>query len=131
MKLAALSMIAITLLPLAARAQQMVPVADAPPWMPPPPPSASEQASGLRNSGIFVAAVGGGLVLGGAGYMVGETVNDLSYGLFSDHQRDPNFASITAGLIVSGALVGGIGATMIVLGQKRMNRAHHETARKE
>ena len=124
MKTLVLWMIAITPFPVAARAQQMVAVPDAPPWMPPPPPSPNDDARGLRNGGIVVSALGGGLMLGGYGYMVGETVNDLSYGLFSDHKPDPNFGAITAGLIVSGVAVGGIGATMIVLGHKRMHRRH-------
>ncbi len=123
MKTVVLWMIVITLFPVAARAQQMVPVPDAPPWMPPRPPSPRENGRALRNGGIFVTAVGGGLLLGGYGYVIGETANDLSYGLFSDHKPDPNFAAITAGLLVSGFAVGGIGATLIVLGQKRMNHA--------
>lgn len=114
-------MIAITLFPVAARAQQMVPVPDAPPWMP-PPRSARERGRDLRDGGIVLSVIGGGLLLGGVGYTLGETLNDLSYGLFSDHKPDPNFASITAGLIIAGAAVGGIGATVIVLGQQRMNR---------
>lgn len=122
MKTVVLWMIAITLFPVAAHAQQMVPIPNAPPWMPPRPPSQGDPARDLRNGGIFVTAVGGGLLLGGCGYWIGETTNDLSYGLFSDHKPDPNLASITAGLIVSGVAVGGIGATLIVLGQKRMNR---------
>jgi hypothetical protein len=124
MKTVVLLTIAILLFPFAARAQQMVPVPNAPPWMPPRPPSPREQASGLRDGGIVVAAVGGGLLLGGFGYAIGATINELSYGLFSDHQLDPNFAPITAGLIVAGVAIGGIGATLIVLGQKRMNRVH-------
>jgi hypothetical protein len=111
-------MIAITLLPVAARAQ-IVPVPNAPPWMPRPIDSSSD----MRSGGILIAAVGGGLLLGGFGYMIGEKANDLSYGLFSDHQPDPNFAPITIGLIVSGAAVGAIGTTLIVFGQKRMKRA--------
>ena len=123
MKTVVLWMIAITLFPVAARAQQMVPVPDAPPWMPPRPPSPRDHARDLRNGGILVTAVGGGLVIGGFGYFIGETTSELSYGLFSDHKPDPNFAPITAGLLVSGFAIEGIGATLIVLGQKRMNRA--------
>lgn len=122
MKTVVLCMIAITLFPVAVRAQEMVPVPDAPPWMPGRPPAPNDDARTLRDGGIVITALGGGLALGGYVYAIFELVNDLSYGLFSDHQLDPNFGATTAGLIVSGLAVGGIGATMIIIGHKRMNR---------
>jgi hypothetical protein len=121
MKSVALLMIAITF-SVAAQAQEMIEVPNAPPFMPPRKPSPlearRERGRVLRDLGSGVTVAGAGLFLGGLGYLTGTTISDL----FGPHQPDPSLAPTTLGLTISGALLaGGVGSVLIVVGVRRMH----------
>lgn len=121
MKHVALLMIAITF-SVAARAQEMIEVPNAPPSMPRPKlsPTEAKREHGrvLRDLGIGVTMAGSGLFLGGLGYLTATSITDF----FGPYQPDRSLAPTTLGLTISGALLaGGVGSVLIVFGHRRMN----------